>query len=77
MRQLTKIIRHILMAIVCATALTVYARPSGDEERWNQYLNIGSNFYFEGQSDSAKVYLEEVFESDTEKKITATRSLNL
>jgi hypothetical protein len=75
MRQLTKIIRHILMAIVCATALTVYARPSGDEERWNQYLNIGSNFYFEGQSDSAKVYLEEVFESDTEKKITAARYL--
>lgn len=74
MRQRLKNIRHFIMAIVCATALTAIAKPA-DEERWNRYLSIGTNFYFEGQSDSAKVYLEQVFENDINGKMTAARYL--
>lgn len=70
-----KNIRHFIMAIVCATVLSVFAQPAGDSERWNQYLIIGTEFYFEGQSDSAKFYLEPVFEHDAEGKMTAARYL--
>ena len=70
-----KNIRHFIMAIVCATALSVHAQPVDDSERWDQYLIIGTEFYFDGQSDSAKVYLEPVFEHDTEGKMTAARYL--
>lgn len=74
MRQTTKKIRLFIMAIAFATALTAYALPA-DEERWNRYLDLGTTFYFEGQSDSAKAYLEPVFASDADAKITAARYL--
>ncbi|MBR4391744.1 MAG: hypothetical protein IKT08_06540 [Bacteroidales bacterium] len=62
------------MAIVCATALVAYAQPAGTG-RWDRYLDIGTAFYFEGQADSAKVYLEPVFENDANQKTTAARYL--
>ena len=75
MRQQSRYIWFFIMAIVCATALKAVAKPAIDEERWNQYLTIGTDFYFDGQQDSAKVYLERVFENDTEGKMTAARYL--
>lgn len=74
MRPRSKTIRLFLLAIVCAMAWTVVAKPVG-EDRWHQYLNRGTEFYFEGQQDSAKVYLEQVFENDEEGKMTAARYL--
>lgn len=75
MRPQSKTIRLFLLAIVCAMAWTVFAKPVGEEDRWHQYLNRGTEFYFEGQQDSAKVYLEQVFENDEEGKMTAARYL--
>ena len=75
MRPRSKTIRLFLLAIVCAMAWTVVAKPVGEEDRWHQYLNRGTEFYFEGQQDSAKVYLEQVFENDEEGKMTAARYL--
>lgn len=63
------------MAIVCAMALNTVAKPTGEEESWNQYLIIGTDFYFDGQQDSAKVYLEQVFQNDADGKMTAARYL--
>ena len=63
------------MAIVCTIALCVYAQPADHTEHWEQDLIIGTEFYFEGQYDSAKVYLVPVFEHDTEGKMTAARYL--
>ena len=62
----------MVLAIVCTMALAAYGRPVGDEERW---LNIGTDYYFSGQQDSAKVYLERVFENELDEKITAARYL--
>lgn len=56
-------------------AWTVVAKPAGEEDRWQRYLNRGTEFYYAGQSDSAKVYLEQVFENDEEGKMTAARYL--
>lgn len=56
-------------------AWTVVAKPVGEEDRWHQYLNRGTEYYYAGQSDSAKVYLEQVFENDEEGKMTAARYL--
>ena len=75
MRQLFRTIRYSLLAIVFATALTAYAQPIEDSERWSRYLEIGSSFYFEGQTDSAKVYLEQVFDNDASSQMTAARYL--
>lgn len=75
MRPRSKTIRLFLLAIVCAMAWTVVAKPVGEEDRWHQYLNCGTEFYFEGQQDSAKVYLKQVFENDEEGKMTAARYL--
>ena len=72
--KISKNIGGFILAIVCATALIAYAQPSG-EGRWDRYLDIGTAFYFEGQADSAKVYLEPVFENDAEQKTTAARYL--
>ena len=55
-------------------AWTVVAKPVG-EDRWHQYLNRGTEYYYAGQQDSAKVYLEQVFENDEEGKMTAARYL--
>ena len=74
MRQ-SRYIWFFIMAIVCATALKAVAKSAIDEERWNRYLTIGTDFYFDGQQASAKVYLEQVFENDTEGKMTAARYL--
>ena len=54
------------------TPLTTYAHPTNDRHR---YLNRGTEYYFEGQQDSAKVYLEQVFYMDTDEKMTAARYL--
>ena len=75
MRPRSKTIRLFLLAIVCAMAWTVVAKPVGEEDRWHQYLNRGTEYYYAGQSDSAKVYLEQVFENDEEGKMTAARYL--
>ena len=74
MRQRAKTIWLFIMAIVYATALSVDAQPA-DQDRWNRYLDIGTVFYFEGQQDSAKVYLEQVFENDVDAKMAAARYL--
>ena len=52
--------------------LTTYAHPTNDGHR---YLNRGTEYYYAGQSDSAKVYLEQVFSMDTDEKMTAARYL--
>lgn len=74
MRQRAKKIWLLMVAIVFAMTLTAYAQPN-DQTPWNRYLDIGTSFYFEGQQDSAKVYLEQVFENDVEMKMTAARYL--
>ncbi len=75
MRPRSKTIRLFLLAIVCAMAWTVVAKPAGEEDRWHQYLNRGTEYYYAGQSDSAKVYLEQVFSMDPDEKMTAARYL--
>lgn len=75
MRPRSKTIRLFLLAIVCAMAWTVVAKPVGEEDRWHQYLNRGTEYYYAGQSDSAKVYLEQVFSMDPDEKMTAARYL--
>ena len=52
--------------------LTTYAHPTNDG---HQYLNRGTEYYYAGQQDSAKVYLEQVFSMDTDEKMTAARYL--
>lgn len=74
MRPRSKTIRLFLLAIVCVMAWTVVAKPVG-EDRWHQYLNRGTEYYYAGQSDSAKVYLEQVFSMDPDEKMTAARYL--
>ena len=74
MRPRSKTIRLFLLAIVCVMAWTVVAKPVG-EDRWHQYLNRGTEYYYAGQQDSAKVYLEQVFSMDTDEKMTAARYL--
>lgn len=74
MMKISNNIRPFIMVIVCATAMIAYAQ-SDVEGRWNRYLEIGTTLYFEGQSDSAKIYLEPVFENDAELKIMAARYL--
>lgn len=74
MRQNAKKIWLLMVAIVFATATVAYTQPA-DQVRWNRYLDIGTAFYFEGQQDSAKVYLEQVFENSAEGKMTAARYL--
>ena len=63
------------MAIAFAAAFTACAPSMDDSAQWNRYLEYGTNLYFEGRSDSAKVYLEPVFENDPNQKITAARYL--
>lgn len=75
MRPRSKTIRLFLLAIVCVMAWTVVAKPVGEEDRWHQYLNRGTEYYYAGQSDSAKVYLEQVFSMDPDEKMTAARYL--
>ena len=72
MRQRLRNMRLFFMVFVCAMALNVVAKSTQEEERW---LSIGTEYYFEGQTDSAKVYLEQVFLNDTDKKMTAARYL--
>ena len=54
------------------TLTNTYANPTND---WQRCLNRGTEYYFEGQQDSAKVYLKQVFENDDEEKMTAARYL--
>ena len=63
------------MAIAFAMVFTTCTSSIDDSAQWNRYLDYGTNFYFEGQSDSAKIYLEPVFENDANQKITAARYL--
>ena len=72
MRQRLRNMRLLFTVFVCAMALNVVAKSTQEEERW---LSIGTEYYFEGQTDSAKVYLEQVFLNDTDKKMTAARYL--
>lgn len=74
MQPISRNIRLSITAIVCAIALTAVAKPAG-EEPWSWYLSIGTEYYFGGQTDSAKVYLEQVFENGTEEKMEAARYL--
>ena len=71
MQQRAIMIRLFIMAIACAAAFTACAQSTDDAAQWDHYLSIGTTFYFEGQSDSAKMYLEPVFENDANQKITA------
>jgi len=75
MRQRATKIRLFILAIACAAALTACAPSMDDAAQWNRYLSMGTTFYFEGQSDSAKIYLVPVFENDANQKITAARYL--
>ena len=72
MRQRLRNMQLFFTVFVCAMALNVVAKSTQEEERW---LSIGTEYYFEGQTDSAKVYLEQVFLNDTDKKMTAARYL--
>ena len=72
MRQRLRNMRLFFTVFVCAMALNAVAKSTQEEER---RLSIGTEFYFEGQTDSAKVYLEQVFLNDTDKKMTAARYL--
>lgn len=72
MRQRLNIKRLFIVVIVCAMDLNVVAKSAHEEERW---LSIGTEFYFDGQTDSAKVYLEQVFLTDTDEKTTAAKFL--
>lgn len=72
MRQRLSSIRLFIMVIVCMMALNAVAKSNPKEEQW---LNKGTEFYFDGQQDSAKVYLEQVFLTDTDEKMTAARYL--
>ena len=63
------------MAIACAAALIACAPSRDDAAQWDRYLSMGTTLYFEGQSDSAKIYLVPVFENDANQKITAARYL--
>lgn len=68
-------IRLFIVAIACAAALTACAPSTDYTAQWDRYLSMGTTFYFEGQSDSAKMYLEPVFGNDANHKITAARYL--
>ena len=72
--KVTQTIRLFIMAIVCAISLAIHAQTV-DHGRWNRYLDIGTAFYFEELLDSAKVYLEPVFENDADARMTAARYL--
>jgi hypothetical protein len=72
MRQRLNIKRLFIVVIVCAMALNVVANSAHEEEHW---LSKGTEFYFDGQTDSAKVYLEQVFLTDTDEKTTAAKFL--
>ncbi len=61
-----------MTAVVLFITTPISAHPTDNPEHW---LNIGTDFYFEGQQDSAKVYLEQVFLTDTDEKMTAARYL--
>ena len=61
-----------MTAVVLFITNPISAHPTDNPEHW---LNIGTVFYFEGQQDSAKVYLEQVFLTDTDEKMTAARYL--
>ena len=75
MRQVMKNTRLFVMAIAFVMVFTACVSSVDDSAQWNRYLDYGTNFYFEGQSDSAKVYLEPVFENDPAQKMTAARYL--
>lgn len=72
MRQRLNIKRLFILVIVCAMALNVVAKSAHEEERW---LSMGTEYYFDGQTDSAKFYLEQVFSIETDEKITAAKFL--
>ena len=72
MRRRLNIKRLFIVVIVCTMALNAVAKSTPKEERW---LNKGTEFYFEGQTDSAKVYLEQVFSTDSDEKTTAAKFL--
>ena len=55
-------------------SLIAVAKPS-EKEQWNRYLDKGTGFYFEGLPDSAKCYLQPVFENGSDQKTTAARYL--
>lgn len=74
MRHRIILTRFFITAIGLAVVLSVFAHPA-DEDRWSRYLDLGTAFYFEGQQDSAKFYLEQVFESDADERMTAARYL--
>lgn len=72
MRRRLNIKRLFIVVIVCTMALNAVAKSTPKEERW---LNKGTEFYFEGQTDSAKIYLEQVFSTDSDEKTTAAKFL--
>ena len=84
MRQRSKYIRLLMATLhgvslamtavvsLFVLSLTTYAHPTNDGHR---YLDRGTEYYYAGQQDSAKVYLEQVFLMDTDEKTTAARYL--
>lgn len=72
MRRRLSSIGLFITVFVCTMALNAVAKSTHQEERW---LSLGTEFYFEGQTDSAKVYLEQVFSMNTDEKMTAARYL--
>jgi len=74
MRHNSSTIRAFLLAIVFSIALTAHAQTA-IEARWDRYMETGTEFYFEGRQDSAKFYLEQVFENDAAGQVTAARYL--
>ncbi len=51
------------------------AQATSDTERLNRFLTIGAVYHSIGQYDSAKVYLEPVFEKDSDKASIAAKYL--
>ena len=53
----------------------IVTQASNEAERINRYMTIGSIYYILNQYDSAKVYLEPVWEKDPDKPIIAAKHL--
>ena len=63
------------IAIALDSMKSMAAQATSDTERLNRFLTIGGVYKSLGQYDSAKVYLEPVFERDPDRVIIAARYL--
>ena len=55
---------------------SMVAQASDEAERINRYMSIGGIYYTLGQYDSAKIYLEPVFEKDSYRAIVVAQPLH-